>query len=83
MNILFLTLVQFDNLQVHNLYTDLLQEFVDRGHFVYAISPVERRQKVPTHLSQDEDRAKVLRLKIGNTQKTNMIEKGISTVTLE
>lgn len=83
MNILFLTLVQFDNLQEHNIYTDLLQEFVDRGHFVYAISPVERRQNVQTYLSQNDERAKVLRLRIGNTQKTSMIEKGIATVTLE
>lgn len=83
MNILFLTLVQFDSLNERNLYTDLLQEFVEQGHFVYAISPTERRQGQQTHLSQDDERAKVLRLRIGNTQKTNLIEKGISTVTLE
>lgn len=83
MNILFLTLVQFDSLKERNLYTDLLQEFVDQGHFVYAISPTERRQGQETHLSQDDENAKVLRLRIGNTQKTNLIEKGISTITLE
>lgn len=83
MNILFLTLSQFDTLNERNIYTDVLQEFVEQGHFVYAISPVERRQKQRTHLSQDEDMAKVLRLRIGNTQKTNFIEKGISTVLLE
>lgn len=83
MNILFLTLLQFDGLDERNIYTDLLQEFVDRGHFVYAISPTERRQGQETHLSQDDVQAKVLRLRIGNTQKTNLIEKGISTITLE
>lgn len=83
MNILFLTLVQFDCLKERNIYTDLLQEFVDQGHFVYAISPTERRQGQETHLSQDDAQVKVLRLRIGNTQKTNLIEKGISTVTLE
>lgn len=83
MNILFLTLVQFDRLNDRNLYTDLLQEFVSRGHFVYAISPTERRQGQKTHLSQNDEHAKVLRLRIGNTQKTNLIEKGISTMTLE
>lgn len=83
MNILFLTLSQFDTLNERNIYTDVLQEFVMHGHFVYAISPVERRQKQRTHLSQDEDMAKVLRLRIGNTQKTNLLEKGISTVLLE
>ena len=83
MNILFLTLLQFDSLDERNIYTDLLQEFVAQGHFVYAISPTERRQGQETHLSQDDAQAKVLRLRIGNTQKTNLIEKGISTVTLE
>ena len=83
MNILFLTLLQFDGLNERNIYTDLLQEFVDQGHFVYAISPTERRQGQETHLSQDDVQAKVLRLRIGNTQKTNLIEKGISTITLE
>lgn len=83
MNILFLTLVQFDRFNERNIYTDLLQEFVDQGHFVYAISPTERRQGQETHLSQDDEQAKVLRLRIGNTQKTNLIEKGISTVMLE
>lgn len=83
MNILFLTLLQFDGLNERNIYTDLLQEFVNQGHFVYAISPTERRQGQETHLSQDDTQAKVLRLRIGNTQKTNLIEKGISTITLE
>lgn len=83
MNILFLTLVEFDRLSEQNLYTDLLREFVNHGHFVYAISPIERREAKCTYLSQNERNAKVLRLRIGNTQKTNMVEKGISTVTLE
>lgn len=83
MNILFLTLVQFDHLSERNIYTDLLQEFVNHGHFVYAISPTERRQGKKTHLSQNDEGVKVLRLRIGNTQKTNLVEKGISTITLE
>lgn len=82
MNVLFLTLVQFDSISEHNLYTDLLREFVRNGHRVYAISPVERRQSQPTHLRQEEN-AVILRLQIGNTQKTNIIEKGISTVMIE
>lgn len=82
MNVLFLTLVGFETLKSRNLYTDLLREFVKNGHQVYAISPVERRQNVETHLIREEN-ATVLRLQIGNTQKTNIIEKGISTVMIE
>lgn len=82
MNVLFLTLVQFESLQEHNIYTDLLGEFVKNSHNVYVISPVERRQNQPTHLIR-EKHARILRLKIGNTQKTNIIEKGISTLMIE
>ena len=82
MNILFLTLLSFDSLQERTLYTDLLREFVKNNHNVYAISPVEKRQKTGTHIIR-ENNATILRLKTGNTQKTNIIEKGISTVMIE
>ena len=83
MNILFMTLVDFDTIQTHNIYTDLLRKFHEKGHNVYIISPVERRYQKPTKYYQLEDRIGLLKLKIGNVQKTNFIEKGISTVTLE
>ncbi len=82
MNVLFLTLLSFDSLQERTIYTDLLREFVKNGHYVYAISPSERREGKETHLI-NEDHATILRLQIGNTQKTNIIEKGISTVMIE
>ena len=82
MNLLFLTLLDFDNLDEHNIYTDLLRKFHKEGHNVYVISPVERKKNKDTKYIED-DRIHILKLKIGNIQKTNNIEKGISTVTLE
>ena len=82
MNVLFLTLVSFNSLDERNIYTDLLREFVKNGHQVYAISPAEKRQNVETHIIKEEN-ATILRLQIGNTQKTNIIEKGISTILIE
>ena len=82
MNVLFLTLLEFDSLKEKNIYTDLLREFVKNGHQVYTISPIERRQKQDTHLIREKN-AVILRLQIGNIQKTNIIEKGISTVMIE
>ena len=82
MNVLFLTLLAFDSIQERTIYTDLLREFVKNGHQVYAISPVEKRQNQKTYIIKEEN-AKILRLQIGNTQKTNIIEKGISTVMIE
>lgn len=82
MNLLFLTLLDFESIEEHNIYTDLLRKFHKEGHNVYVISPVEKKKKVNTRYIQDE-RINILKLKIGNIQKTNIIEKGISTVTLE
>lgn len=82
MNVLFLTLLEFETLNERTLYTDLLREFVKDGHYVYAVSPIERKKKKKTYLLE-EDHAKILRLKIGNLQKTNFIEKGISTLTVD
>lgn len=82
MNILFLTLVGFDSINERNIYTDLLREFIKNGHYIYAISPIERRNKIRTHLVEEKNFT-ILRLRIGNTQKTNVLEKGISTILIE
>lgn len=82
MNILFLTLLDFQNLKENNIYTDLLRCFLTQGHNVSVISPKERRFDEETCLIT-EDNCRILKLKIGNIQKTDVIEKGISTVLLE
>lgn len=82
MNILFLTLLDFNSIDERNIYTDLLREFYKNGHSVYVISPVERRKNQTTKLLKTE-KSTILKLKIGNTQKTNIIEKGISTISIE
>jgi glycosyltransferase involved in cell wall biosynthesis len=46
------------------------------------VSPAERRQRIETGLIKEEN-STILRVKTGNIQKTNLIEKGISTVMLE
>ena len=80
MNLLFLTLLDFNSYNERNIYCDLLREFKKNGHNVYCISPTERRNGIDTHF---EENGCILKLKIGNTQKTNIIEKGISTVLIE
>ena len=80
MRLLFLTLLDFNTFDERNIYTDLLREFMKGGHEVYCISPSERRNDVKTHF---EENGHLLKLRIGNTQKTDIIEKGISTLMLE
>lgn len=82
MNVLFLILLDFDSLDERNIYTDLLREFAKHGHNLFVISPVEKRKNQETKLVKT-DKATILKLKIGNTQKTNLIEKGISTISIE
>ena len=60
----------------------MLREFTKNGHNVFAISPVERKTKRKTELIKD-GKVSILKLRIGNTQKTNIIEKGISTISIE
>lgn len=82
MNVLFLTLLDFSSIDERNIYTDLLREFYKNGHSVYAISPVERRRNQSTKLIKTE-KATILKIKIGNIQKTKLVEKAISTVSIE
>lgn len=80
--ILFLSLLDFNSVDERNIYTDLLREFIKNGHEVCAISPVESRKNEKTHVIY-EDSCRILKLRIGNTQKTSIIEKGISTLLIE
>ena len=82
MKILFLTLLDFDNLEEQGIYTDLMRTFQQKGHEVFIISPREKRKQLPTQLIVKEGYT-ILKLEIGNMQKTNVVEKGISTLTLE
>jgi len=82
MNIIFLTLCNINSIYERNVYTDLLREFNINGHSVYIVCPSERKYQKHTHII-DEDICKILKVKVGNIQKTNLVEKGISTVLLE
>ena len=52
MNVLFLTLLDFNSIDEKNIYTDLLREFAKHGHRLFVISPVERRIKLILRLSK-------------------------------
>lgn len=82
MNVVFLTITTFTDISVRGIYPDLLRKFVEEGHKVYVVSPRERRLGIATGIvSQGE--ATLLGVKTLNIQKTNVIEKGIGTISLE
>ncbi|MDE5586274.1 MAG: glycosyltransferase family 4 protein, partial [Muribaculaceae bacterium] len=82
MNILFLSLSRFDDINVRSIYSDLMREFISRGNDVYIASPTERRFGKKTHLIT-YDHCQILKIKTFNIQKANVIEKGIGTLLLE
>lgn len=82
MNILFITLMDIRDINNSGIYEDLLREFYKNGHSVYIISPVERRNNEHTHIIE-KNNYKIIKVRTGNIQKTNLIEKGISTILLE
>ena len=83
MNILFLTLssnIDIDDKQ--SIYGSILHELNKDGHKILVASPNERKNKKPTSLEIKEN-ISYLRIKTGNIQKVNKIEKGISTLLIE
>lgn len=82
MNILFLSIGRLNNIEDKGLYTDLLRKFKSEGHNLYIVSPREKRVKKPTEYV-NHDGVNYLRVKIGNITKTNLVEKGISTLRIE
>lgn len=83
MNILFLTLSRSVALiEKRSIYSDLMREFVNNGHEIYIMNANERRFGHPTQIFE-YPHVKVLRVRTLNIQKTNVVEKGIGTLSLE
>ncbi|WP_299006427.1 glycosyltransferase family 4 protein [uncultured Tenacibaculum sp.] len=82
MNVLFLTLVAINSIEDRGIYQDLLRKFRDEGHNVTIVSPVERRKKTATNLKIKEG-VSVLQVKTFNITKTNVLEKGLATLSIE
>lgn len=82
MNVLLLTIGNLSNVNQHEIYSDLLRCFRDKGHSVYAVSSYEKRVNKETEF-KTEDGIHMLRVKIGNITKCGFIEKGISTLRVE
>ena len=82
MNILFLSLSNFETIKAKGIYADLLRKFHDEGHSIYAISPIERRYNQSETVFK-ENNSCIVKIKILNMQKTNIVEKGLSMLTID
>ncbi|KJJ38840.1 glycosyl transferase [Aequorivita vladivostokensis] len=82
MNVLFLTMVNITTLKKRGIYQDLLNHFIEQGHNVYIVAPVERRHKTKTSFTQ-EGKANILNVQSLNLTKTNVLEKGLGQILIE
>lgn len=82
MNVLFLSLININSINDKGIYSDLLREFSNHGHNVTILSPVEKRNFTREQVIK-EGKSVIYQFKIGNIQKTKILEKGFSTLTLE
>lgn len=81
MNVLYLSISQLSHMSKHSIYLDLLREFKKNGHNVYAVAGIEKKENKDTYLAEEEG-CKILRVKIGNNKKANLIRKGLTTLLL-
>ena len=83
MNILFLTMSSnVDINDSQSIYGSLLSELIKKDNKVFVASPIERRNKQKTSVITNGN-YNLLKVKTGNLQKTNVIEKGVSTILVE
>lgn len=78
MKILYLTIL-FPDTKNRNLYTDLVDELTDRGHEVTVVVAEESKNIDNTKLKY-ENKAEVLRVKVGNQYGVGLMEKGVTTL---
>lgn len=82
MNILLVSITQMKDLQGASIYQNLMREFRDRGHNVFVVTAFERKFHLNTSI-KEVDGIHVLGVKTLNNVHTNILEKGISLLTLE
>lgn len=82
MNIIFLTLIDIHSTDEYGIYHDFINELKKRHNKIVIVSPNERRNNKKTTIIK-EGNVEILKVKTGNITKTNKIEKGISTLTIE
>ncbi len=82
MKVLFITLARINSIEVQGIYQDLLRKFRDNGHELFIVSPTERKYRNKTNVFTEAG-VTILNVWTPNIQKTNILEKGITTLLLE
>ena len=81
MKVLFLSISALPHVSEHSISLDLLHEFKRNGHEIYIVAGLEKKDSRETFLAEEAG-CHILRVKIGNNKKANIITKGITTLML-
>ena len=83
MNVLFLTIGDFEDLSAGSVHVDLVKKFASKGHHVYVACKDERTECKKAFL-ESVSGVSLLRIRTGAIKKNaNILQKGLSTITLE
>jgi glycosyltransferase involved in cell wall biosynthesis len=82
MKVLFLTLARINDINDRGIYPDLLKKFRDEGHDVTIVAPIERKYGKATSFTKNNG-VTILNAWTTNIQKTNILEKGFTTLLIE
>ena len=81
-NILFLTIGTFCNIEEHSLYSDLLRSLRDKGYNIYTVTPCSDNEKTTDYRTVNG--VNMLQIKTPKIKSvSNLISKGISTLLVE
>lgn len=82
MNIVFITLAGIADVDQRGIYPDLIRHFIDSGHHVSVVSPIERKEGQAS-FSTSRNGHNIIRVRTLNIQKTNFFEKAIGTFLID
>ncbi len=74
-------MIRIDDLSQRGIYHDLLREFAHNGYNVTVVCPVERSTNISTRILKSSN-VTILQVRTLNIQKCNVLEKGLSTLSL-
>lgn len=75
LNLIFLSLVEINDLNDSNIYADLLRHFVNMGHHVTCFCPFDRTKDIAKNIESKD--FNLYRFRIPKIQKANKFEKAI------
>lgn len=78
-----MSLSDYRTITFNGLYTNIMRQFIAHGDKVYLLSPLEKKTEYNGESVICENGSTIVKFRIGNIQKTNLIEKGINTVAID